>query len=137
MSQAQVAEKPAERRMAPGGDRVLVRPHEEGLDCNAFSEDVAVKRKGEDLVTEAGIVVPKAVEDQATRRSMIGTVLEVGPEVGMLFNTAGESRIIQAGDEVVYPYYPGHIVDRSPGLEDFVDCIIMSELDVLSIMEPV
>lgn len=139
MSRALVAKMSVGRqvRLNPGGDCLLIRPNEEGLDAKAFSEDVVVQRDGDDIRTEGGIYVPENVKERAIRRHMIGEVLAVGPAADILFKVDGLERVVQIGDEVLYPYFPGHIIDRSPDLEAFEDCIIMSERDVLAIVEEV
>ena len=122
--------------LLPGGDRIIVRPDGEGFDSGAWGDgaELIQKSDGHFYTRHGDLQVPASVEDAIKRRPLIGTVLSTGPMVEMEFTGLGGSlQRIFTGVKVLYGQFAGHPLERSvPGYEE---CVIMSEADVVCIVE--
>lgn len=122
-------EKPV--RLLCGGARIIVQPDPEGFDESHYGDKTKLQRKGDDFVTEAGIVVPKTSEDNIKRRALVGTVIAVGPVMDMRFGQDGE-QCIGVGSRVLFGEFAGRDLEKAvPGYDD---CVVMDEDDVIALL---
>lgn len=103
------------------GDRIIVRTDEEGIDEHAFGEGVKLEKKGDEVRTAGGIVIPDNQKELAIRAALTGTVLHVGDAVTW----------VKVGDEILFGQYAGTTIDAIGGYEN---TRIMAEDDVLCLI---
>lgn len=104
------------------GDRVIVKPDEEGIDEHAFGEGVTIMKEGDDVRTSGGIYIPESKKAHAVRRALTGKVVHTGEAVTW----------VKPGDSILYGEYAGAQSADLSFVGGYEGCIVMAEFDILA-----